>query len=165
MVECELILNTQLWYCVRVLIDTWWNVNSTGMMELMLNHKSFNRYMVECEFWLNECPEMGGYGFNRYMVECESFNSVTAVCAVTCFNRYMVECEFVLIALIPAALNRFNRYMVECELFAKKQMSRWLCCFNRYMVECESIFWFTECWIDRVLIDTWWNVNESHTRF
>ena len=33
---------------------------------------SFNRYMVECEFFLNVVTTGSAVGFNRYMVECES---------------------------------------------------------------------------------------------
>ena len=38
--------------CRRVLIDTWWNVNNTLENELEQRIDGFNRYMVECEFWM-----------------------------------------------------------------------------------------------------------------
>ena len=37
--------------------------------------------------------------------------------------------------------------------------------FNRYMVECESIYHMSIFSDDKVLIDTWWNVNLIHLRF
>ena len=37
---------------VLVLIDTWWNVNhASGIMILRVNIR-FNRYMVECEYYI-----------------------------------------------------------------------------------------------------------------
>ena len=33
----------------RVLIDTWWNVNSSSHVHRLNAQHSFNRYMVECE--------------------------------------------------------------------------------------------------------------------
>ena len=37
-----------------VLIDTWWNVNSTPRSLISLSSIScFNRYMVECEYYMN----------------------------------------------------------------------------------------------------------------
>ena len=37
---------------IRVLIDTWWNVNVTCSKKSPLMETGFNRYMVECE-WRN----------------------------------------------------------------------------------------------------------------
>ena len=34
---------------VKVLIDTWWNVNIFFVFSTRISHISFNRYMVECE--------------------------------------------------------------------------------------------------------------------
>ena len=72
MVECELIrkrMTAQIflvlidtWWNVNtskparyytfdiVLIDTWWNVNLTSTGYVRRDVRSFNRYMVECEF-------------------------------------------------------------------------------------------------------------------
>ena len=36
-----------------VLIDTWWNVNSSSGYRSKTRVFSFNRYMVECECWLD----------------------------------------------------------------------------------------------------------------
>ena len=33
--------------------------------------------------------------------------------------------------------------------------------FNRYMVECESVYHMSTFVDNKVLIDTWWNVNQS----
>ena len=72
MVECELVLFILFWFCgysfnrymvecelyprtfairrMKVLIDTWWNVNlDISIFEEKCNTR-FNRYMVECEF-------------------------------------------------------------------------------------------------------------------
>ena len=37
---------------IRVLIDTWWNVNLDGYRGEDCLILGFNRYMVECEFFL-----------------------------------------------------------------------------------------------------------------
>ena len=37
--------------------------------------------------------------------------------------------------------------------------------FNRYMVECEFINGLYRCLVNKVLIDTWWNVNEEFTNY
>ena len=72
MVECELISTSFLICLICVLIDTWWNVNLCGLLNIPaaltvlidtwwnVNYNSipsspflywrFNRYMVECEF-------------------------------------------------------------------------------------------------------------------
>ena len=50
MVECEWV--SLIWYngSMSVLIDTWWNVNYVGQVEVFMRFLRFNRYMVECEF-------------------------------------------------------------------------------------------------------------------
>ena len=51
--------------------------------------------------------------------------------------------------------------MVECEFAHSVQMQQEMVSFNRYMVECEFCLYSTEWQLSGVLIDTWWNVNES----
>ena len=53
----------------------------------------------------------------------------------------------------------FNRYMVECEFFPVLAETANQKGFNRYMVECEFNLPPFQNPHDRVLIDTWWNVN------
>ena len=67
---CESIVK-YCFFVVLVLIDTWWNVNTTICRCTGIQDKSFNRYMVECEYvgWL--FMDAGEPSFNRYMVECE----------------------------------------------------------------------------------------------
>ena len=60
------------------------------------------------------------------------------MCTVAGFNRYMVECEFIKFTNIAGIGNGFNRYMVECE-------------YQRMIYIMKKL---------RVLIDTWWNVNQ-----
>ena len=48
MVECECRYEISALFSFRVLIDTWWNVNSFSKRK-RTRHISFNRYMVECE--------------------------------------------------------------------------------------------------------------------
>ena len=48
MVECESILTAQQLSEILVLIDTWWNVNTLALFQLV-KWLCFNRYMVECE--------------------------------------------------------------------------------------------------------------------
>ena len=51
--------------------------------------------------------------------------------------------------------------MVECECIYKSRCRKAVYCFNRYMVECE---FFSSASISSsapVLIDTWWNVNDT----
>ena len=43
----------------------------TSFMISINNHLRFNRYMVECEFDVQQGCWFYVYGFNRYMVECE----------------------------------------------------------------------------------------------
>ena len=51
--------------------------------------------------------------------------------------------------------------MVECKLIKQNNLIKSTESFNRYMVECKYDH-VLSAWIsDRVLIDTWWNVNES----
>ena len=55
-----------------VLIDTWWNVNKFFLHLSEFGLPSFNRYMVECEWWKDYNKNRYRCRFNRYMVECES---------------------------------------------------------------------------------------------
>ena len=59
-------------------------------------YTSFNRYMVECEFFCCNVSLRGDTGFNRYMVECELIRRKYHVDLTMSFNRYMVECESIL---------------------------------------------------------------------
>ena len=52
--------------------------------------------------------------------------------------------------------------MVECEFIIRKGASQMRSSFNRYMVECESIPLTSTGYVRRVLIDTWWNVNDEY---
>ena len=36
-------------FLIRVLIDTWWNVNEYTVFPVIVEGVCFNRYMVECE--------------------------------------------------------------------------------------------------------------------
>ena len=49
MVECELVRTAVIFFMLKVLIDTWWNVNKliSGGQTVTV---CFNRYMVECEY-------------------------------------------------------------------------------------------------------------------
>ena len=77
----------------RVLIDTWWNVNSEKMKE------SARAGSVLIDTWWN----------------VNIFNNGEGVWGIYCFNRYMVECEFATRNSRVASADGFNRYMVECE--------------------------------------------------
>ena len=104
-----------MYHHLRVLIDTWWNVNSASQIR-PLTQEAFNRYMVECESygvfnalifltvlidtWWNVNEELEWFvdtviSFNRYMVECEFVNDADCFFCIHSFNRYMVECESV----------------------------------------------------------------------
>ena len=51
MVECEFAQTMGAdYYPATVLIDTWWNVNEITVFPIFF-YFSFNRYMVECEFY------------------------------------------------------------------------------------------------------------------
>ena len=114
MVECELISTSFLICLICVLIDTWWNVNLCGLLNIpaaltvlidtwwnvnLFNLRfkicsaSFNRYMVECEFVYSGKASMSNRGFNRYMVECELKRTSVILFMFDSFNRYIVECE------------------------------------------------------------------------
>ena len=54
----------------------------------------------------------------------------------------------------------FNRYMVECECVWTIGYGHTGKGFNRYMVECECRLDISMVLCVRVLIDTWWNVND-----
>ena len=58
-------------HSILVLIDTWWNVNLLISNTNKTIVKSFNRYMVECEYTYEHIQGYLLFGFNRYMVECE----------------------------------------------------------------------------------------------
>ena len=71
MVECESYNTDERVDRLRVLIDTWWNVNMcSGWTSIRLN-------VVLIDTWWNVNTFNNGegvfgvYGFNRYMVECE----------------------------------------------------------------------------------------------
>ena len=49
--------------------------------------------------------------------------------------------------------------MVECELRRTQLFIARGVSFNRYMVECESVYHMSTFVDNKVLIDTWWNVN------
>ncbi len=51
--------------------------------------------------------------------------------------------------------------MVECESISFPNGFGTGYSFNRYMVECESSTAMLNEFVDFVLIDTWWNVNQS----
>ena len=93
MVECEYAKIFDELKAVRVLIDTWWNVNFLFGIILSICRICFNRYMVECEFAYNIGTIAGLTSFNRYMVECEFCKAYNQTSTITGFNRYMVECE------------------------------------------------------------------------
>ena len=69
---CESIPLTSTGYVRRVLIDTWWNVNQM-FRDFSTLLTGFNRYMVECEFFVDTVDWGWFVGFNRYMVECELY--------------------------------------------------------------------------------------------
>ena len=71
MVECESRKGMSEANIERVLIDTWWNVNTTFFIMSINSHFRFNRYMVECESGSIARSLAASYCFNRYMVECE----------------------------------------------------------------------------------------------
>ena len=72
MVECELNVYPEcMLQAVRVLIDTWWNVNVYEFIVFKIDLAGFNRYMVECECVPFAYGIWRLLGFNRYMVECE----------------------------------------------------------------------------------------------
>ena len=52
MVECEFRSVQPNVRRIRVLIDTWWNVNKEGIAFSEYIGSSFNRYMVECELYI-----------------------------------------------------------------------------------------------------------------
>ena len=106
-------------YCffiVLVLIDTWWNVNVYSSDELVYTGESFNRYMVECEFYIsgfefrctyvlidtwwnvNEEPTHNEFLMNLVLIDTwwnVNINNYDSHKKSTMgFNRYMVECEF-----------------------------------------------------------------------
>ena len=64
--------------------------------------------------------------FNRYMVECEFYICSCDDKMYRCFNRYMVECELQMILTTASTINSFNRYMVECECIYQNCMTIWL---------------------------------------
>ena len=99
-----------------VLIDTWWNVNTTIKVQLYADGK----VLIDTWWNVNEKPRS------------------TRIYKKDSFNRYMVECEYVCRSWSGPAFYSFNRYMVECELYKAKLRKNGV----------------------RVLIDTWWNVNE-----
>ena len=114
MVECELLYALMMARTMPVLIDTWWNVNSDT-----IEPNIFAIFVLIDTWWnVNSNPQNHAYclfGFNRYMVECEcwldismvlcvrwvlidtwwnvNFSPLSSVCLSLSFNRYMVECE------------------------------------------------------------------------
>ena len=71
MVECEWSMQQRNPFHLRVLIDTWWNVNYFGRVDVV------TAYRVLIDTWWN---------VNTIVV--------TTVDITSSFNRYMVECEF-----------------------------------------------------------------------
>ena len=75
------------------------------------------------------------------------------------FNRYMVECEYCILDVVNSYFESFNRYMVECELVYRKSTFS----DNKVLID---TWWNVNlrvvqmtCSPNPVLIDTWWNVN------
>ena len=97
----------------------------------------FNRYMVECEWWI-----------------CTKSSSETRVLIDTWWN-------------VNEAL--WNYKSLTCKVLIDtwwnvNYINYWqnnvrFICFNRYMVECECNWFMSICLGICVLIDTWWNVN------
>ena len=121
---------------VKVLIDTWWNVNYVQPDGTYSMGHSFNRYMVECEF----------YSFYFCIFKAE-------VLIDTWWNVNMCTRGSLIVRL------GFNRYMVECEC----SYHRWF--FVRIIVLIDT-WWNVNAIVSKispthfqVLIDTWWNVN------
>ncbi len=81
-------------YPDTVLIDTWWNVNFVSNACVSGYDTRFNRYMVECEFYLI------GFQFPLRIVLIDTWWNVNLTLddisfhRLASFNRYMVECEF-----------------------------------------------------------------------
>ena len=99
---------------VRVLIDTWWNVNpiEVGVLKevrIVLIDTWWNVNDYACLFLPNAVHVLIDTWWN--------VNSVQQLCyfPVSSFNRYMVECESIMILTFVESTHGFNRYMVECE--------------------------------------------------
>ena len=101
----------------KVLIDTWWNVNTLSPEE----HRKHCRVLIDTWWNVNDVNDGDKLSadscFNRYMVECECRMHLLQPFPPVRFNRYMVECELALIVFVIVGVLSFNRYMVECELF------------------------------------------------
>ena len=124
---------------MRVLIDTWWNVNKIIRIFKNGNLTCFNRYMVECESVTN-------FTVGRvYLVLIDTWWNV----------NYSVESVF------ASGLLSFNRYMVECELLLWKSLHTWMVVLIDTWWNVNTIKSVVSCRTKNVLIDTWWNVNQE----
>ena len=78
MVECECFQKRAFFLAFSVLIDTWWNVN------FLLHVAIASSKLVLIDTWWNVNAYMGRIAskrssFNRYMVECEFFSASSFV--------------------------------------------------------------------------------------
>ena len=101
------------WF-VRVLIDTWWNVNLDGYkgQDCLI--------LVLIDTWWNVNTERPDINIFHAVVLIDTWWNVNdeyliAHTNIISFNRYMVECESVVFASMTTTVDSFNRYMVECE--------------------------------------------------
>ena len=62
MVECELWHGKCAGKLLAVLIDTWWNVNTT-FFRPYIQGAGFNRYMVECELIFQQVAFLSKFRF------------------------------------------------------------------------------------------------------
>ena len=124
---------------MKVLIDTWWNVNQS------YGEEQLKEAFVLIDTWWNVNVTCGK---NSPLME--------TVLIDTWWNVNSKANGSFTVAV------RFNRYMVECESFQVTYSTKSMSSFNRYMVECEyPTFFLFQSW-SSVLIDTWWNVNSCH---
>ena len=109
-----MIVDSFLFQCLCVLIDTWWNVNTAAKLFRSLAVR------VLIDTWWNvndgskENEKIGADGFNRYMVECECIYKVTC----TILRTVLIDTWWnVNLSVLVTYRSKpgFNRYMVECE--------------------------------------------------
>ena len=92
-VECKFNWTGSQSHCIKVLIETLWNVNFYDLKVSCLS-ASINRNIVECKCSWSDTLYQSDLRINRNIVECKSQNGLIVLLVSNSINRNIVECKF-----------------------------------------------------------------------
>ena len=144
---------------VKVLIETYWNVNLTLKARKRKTNGSLNRNILECKFTVHPGSDVEAYSLNRNILECKLIDQRLFDCRKNSLNRNILECKCGCNLMCRSRSNRLNRNILECKLYLVYSLPLYVTCLNRNILECKcGCRWLAHNQFP-VLIETYWNVN------